>query len=185
MLRPVERYWGPEELCQCQASGLAPFNNRSLDLRRQKGQADEPAPIGRIGCCSECRQPVIVIVQHGVSGAERLDQDRIWPVSRTWGLENPSLAATSDQGQMQPGEACIHRIRLDPFVGLEALAHRDDPVDRQQAVQRPIVEFGADNKRDGIIRTSRDQATQHSREVGFERCCGDTPDCCVGRVLST
>ena len=83
---------------------------------------------------------------------------------------------------MQPGETRIHRIRLDPFVRLEALADRDDPVDRQQAVQRPIVEFGAGDKRDGIVRTSRDHATQHGREVGFERWCGDTPDCCVRRI---
>ena len=48
---------------------------------------------------------------------------------------------------MQSGETRIHRIRLDPFVGLEALAHRDDPVDRQQAVQRLIVELGADGPR--------------------------------------
>ena len=37
-------------------------------------------------------------------------------------------------------------------------------------------------KRDGIVRTSRDHATQHGREVGFERWCGDTPDCCVGWI---
>ena len=182
MLRPVERYWALEELCQCQACGLAPINNRSLDLRRQKGQADEPAPIGRIRRCDEHGQSGIILVQQGVCGAERPDQDRVWPVSRTWALENPGLAATSDKGQMQPGETRIHRIRLDPFVRLEALADRDDPVDRQQAVQRPIVEFGAGDKRDGIIRTSRDHATQHSREVGFERWCGDTPDCCVRRI---
>ncbi len=55
---------------------------------------------------------------------------------------------------MQSGETRIHRIRLEAFVRLEALAHRDDPVDRQQAVQRLIVELGADNKRDGIVRTA-------------------------------
>ena len=123
--------------------------------------------MGRIGCCSECRQPVIVIVQHDVSGAERPDQNRVRHVSRTLALKNPGLAATPDKGQMQSGETCIRRIRLDPFVGLEALAHRDDPVDRQQAVQRLIVELGADNKRDGIVRTSRDHATQRpGRRLG-------------------
>ena len=147
----------------CYPCGLAPFNNRSLDLRCQKGQANEPAAIGRIRSCIEHGQSAIILVQHGVGGAERLDQNRVWPVSRTWALKNPGLATTPDKGQMQPGETRIHRIRLDPFVGLEALAHRGDPVDRQQAVQRLIVEFGADNKRDGIVRTSRDHATQHGR----------------------
>ena len=83
---------------------------------------------------------------------------------------------------MQSGETRIHRIRLDPFVGLEALAHRDDPVDRQQAVQRLIVELGADNKRDGSVRTSRDHATQHGREGDFERWRSDPPDGCVGLI---
>ena len=125
---------------------MATFNNPPLDVRGQKGQADEPASMGRIGCCSECRQTVIVIVQHGVSGAERPDQNRVWHVSRTLTLENPGLTATSDQGQMQPGETRIRRIRFDALMALEALAHRDEPVDRQQAVQRPIVEFGADRQ---------------------------------------
>ena len=180
--RPSERYWALEELCQCYPCGLATFNNRSLDLRRQKCEADEAAAIWRIRRRDEHGQSGIILVQHGVCGAERPDQNRVWPVSRTWALENPGLAATLDKGQMQPGETRIHRIRLDPFVRLEALADRDDPVDRQQAVQRPIVEFGAGDKRDGIIRTSRDHATQHSREVGFERWRGDTPDCCVRRI---
>ena len=172
LLRPSERYWALEELCQCYPCGLAPFNNRSLDLRRQKGQANEPAPIWRIRRCDEHGQSGIILVQHGVCGAERLDQNEVWPVSRTWALENPGLATTLDQGQMQPGETRIHRIRLEAFVGLEALAHRGDPVDRQQAVQRLIVELGADHKRDGIVRTSRDHATQRGREGDFERRCG-------------
>ena len=83
---------------------------------------------------------------------------------------------------MQSGETRIHRIRLEAFVRLEALAHRDDPVDRQQAVQRLIVELGADNKRDGIVRTSRDHATQHGREGDFERWGGYAPDGCVGWI---
>ncbi len=65
---------------------------------------------------------------------------------------------------------------------LEALAHRGDPVDRQQAVQRLIVELGADNKRDGIVRTSRDHATQHGRKGDFERWGGYAPDGCVGWI---
>ena len=153
-MRPGERYWALEELCQCYPCGLAPFNNRSLDLRCQKGQVNELAPIGRIRCCDEHGQSAIILVQHGVCGAERLDQNRVRHVSRTWALENPGLATTPDKGKMQSGETRIHRIRLEAFVRLEALAHRDDPVDRQQAVQRLIVELGADNKRDGIVRTA-------------------------------
>ena len=61
---------GPCELCQCQARGLATFNNRSLDLRRQKGQADEAAAIWRIRRCDEHGQSGIILVQHGVCGAE-------------------------------------------------------------------------------------------------------------------
>ena len=114
--------------------------------------------------------------------AERLDQNRVRHVSRTLALKNPGLAATPDKGKRQPGETRVHRIRLDPFVRLEALAHRDDPVDRQQAVQRLIVELGADNKRDGIVRTSRDQATQHGRKGDFERWGGYAADCCVGWI---
>ena len=136
----------------------------------------------RIRRCDEHGQSAIIVVQHGVCGAERLDQNRVWPVSCTWALENPGLAATPDKGQMQSGETRIHRIRLEAFVRLEAFAHRDDPVDRQQAVQRLIVELGADNKRDGIVRTSRDQATQHGREGDFERWGGYAPDGCVGWI---
>ena len=101
LLRPGERYWALEELCQCYPCGLAPFNDRSLDLRCQKGQANEPAPIWRIRSCIEHGQSGIILVQHGVCGAERLDQNRVWPVSRTWALENPGLATTPDKGKMQ------------------------------------------------------------------------------------
>ena len=52
-------------------------------------------------------QSGIILVQHGVCGAERLDQNRVWPVSRTWALENPGLATTPDKGKMQSGETRI------------------------------------------------------------------------------
>ena len=130
----------PFELCQCYPCGLAPFNNRSLDLRCQKGQANELAAIGRIRCCDEHGQSGIIVVQHGVCGAERLDQNRVRHVSRTWALENPGLATTPDKGKMQSGETRIHRIRLEAFVRLEPLAHRGDPVDARLArLHLPLV----------------------------------------------
>ena len=56
------------------------------------------------------------MVQHGVCGAERLDQNRVRPVARTWALENPGLATTPDKGKMQSGETRIHRIRLEASI---------------------------------------------------------------------
>ena len=50
---------------ECQACGLAPLNNRSLDLRRKKGQADEAAAIWCIRSHIEHGQSGIILVRPG------------------------------------------------------------------------------------------------------------------------